>query len=420
MAGMEINNGSLKLFRKFLLVILLAVVSYVSVGETGQSSPAISLRDILPEDFINSANYRINILGVKDDFYQFLVESELGNYKIDSLALLLKRLKEIDVIIQISNQLNQNSDPYTDELQSELRINSDSPVDLLTSPLDTASNFAGQLVTNLGDTLSAEAFVNEYPLEKNVKLSTDPIHDMHKRNAASQLGLDVYTRNIQVQLFLNRLASLRSAGDISAGAHLIKSSSNEEVKISSGQIERKISNTVRKNSREELEIGNGFLMSSLNISDDLQKEFLGNRNLSPSLKTSIIYYLDSIHDVENLSEAIAVAAILEDAISSGAFLQLIKMVALYHEKISKIIKLQSKGSILSAITADGRLLHFYSKDIFTLSKEHERLINRIVRISERKNYTRSEIILYGDITDQARSDLLEKNIDYREYFLRRL
>ncbi len=420
MVGLESNHIAMKQIRECILVFLVVFVSSVTAGQVEQSSPPISIRDILPEDFINSANYRVNILGVKEDLYQFLVESDLGSYKVDSLALLLKRLKEIDVIIQVSNQLSNDVDPYADGLQSELRIQADSAVGLLTSPLHAASNFAGQLATNLGDTLSGEGFVHDYALEGKTFSSAGPIQDMHKRNAASQLGLDVYTRNLQVQLFLNHLASLRSAGDISAGANLIKVFNNEEIKIASGQIERKINNVVRKSNMEELELGDNILMSSLKIEDDLQGEFVANRSMSPSLKTSILYYLDYIDDIAGLSEAIAVASILEDVISAGTFLQLIKMVALYHEKIAKINKLQSKGTVLSATTKDGRLLHFYPKDIFTLSEEHQIFINRINRLSERNGYSRSEIILYGDITDQARHVLLKNNIDYREFFLRHL
>ena len=401
-----------------LLSGVLAVCSHSNVSADIDYTPQVSLREILPEDFVKSPSFRINVVGINRSYYQFKVETELGNFRVDSIALLLKRLKETSTVIQISNQLQVEVDPYADGLGSELVIQGDSAVDLLTSPLSAASNFADQLATNLGETIDGEGSINDYRQAAVTSQNTDPIIDMHKRNIASQLSLDVYSRNYHVQKFLNRLAVMRAGGNISAGARLVQTLDDDEYNVQSGAIDRKISALVRASDAKQLSLDNEARLSNLKVPGSLRKTFLSNENFNPWLQTAVISYLEALQSTRGLYEVIRVAALIDEPIAAMSLFQLIKMQAKYHETVAPLRIISSSGNIISAETEDGRLLHFYSQDLLDMEDDESRFIDRVVHKAGLNDKKRSEIVVYADIPGDIRSLLLQKNIDYREFFLR--
>ena len=132
---------------------------------------------------------------------------------ITSLALFRNRIQEISTLAQAINQFQKEDDGLSDELRGQFSIRADSAIDIISRPVESAANLAGQIADNLTETLSG-ASTETTRFSYLGQESKDPVAAMHKRNIASQWGLDVYSSNLNVQEFLNAVTKARSAGRI--------------------------------------------------------------------------------------------------------------------------------------------------------------------------------------------------------------
>jgi len=200
--------------------ISLLTFSSVITADDNEVYPLINSNTVLSPEYLSSTYHRVDSVDINNDFYHFIVESDLGHYEIHSLALLKKRVNEIKTISRAINTYEQQDDEFSDELRSQLRVTGSSAVDMLTSPFSTASSLAGQLAGNFNATFAGEAPYIKQPSRRVSYEPKDQTTATHKRNIAFQLGLDLYTSNMKVQSFLNTVANARSSGRISAGIGL--------------------------------------------------------------------------------------------------------------------------------------------------------------------------------------------------------
>jgi len=204
-----------------LILSILLICPVICFSEDNESYPVINSNSVLSSEYLSSTYHRVDSIDIYNGFYHFIVESDIGQFDISSLALLKKRVNEIKTISRGIASYKLKDEEFSGELRSQLSLSSDSAVDLLTSPFSTASNLAGQLASNLSATLDGEDpyVANQYN-KPSFSEPNDPTTATHKRNIAFQLGLDIYTTNSKAQLFLNAVANARASGRVSAGIGL--------------------------------------------------------------------------------------------------------------------------------------------------------------------------------------------------------
>jgi len=398
-----LNKNYLK---SIFFVGVIAVSSLVSADEN-ENYPIINSNSILSSENLSSTYHRVESVDINNGFYHFIVESDIGNFDIHSLALFKKRVNEIKTISRAITIYEQQDDEFSGELRSQLQISGDSAVDLLTSPLNTASNLAGQLAGNLNATLAGEdAFIYH-----TNKLATyepkDPTTATHKRNIAFQLGLDMYTNNARVQSFLNTVANARSSGKISAGIGLSNNLTNVD------QMDLKIKYLIKNKTLAELNSYNRDLLSKIGVNQKQIEEFILQPILSPTSKTIISSYLSKLNNVSRLNHFIALSNTVNNEVQALIFERLSKILWLYNDNVEKIAAFNNYQGQPAIITTGRKIVFFDTSDLLIWSESNQARYEKITNHALKSGYNGWEVVSFGEASILTKNKLNDLAFSHR-------
>ncbi len=407
------NNYFLRCFFCLLVFSTTASTAYAYY----EARPAIRMSDVLTFQQAQSVYHRVVDIELDGKFYVFRVDSEMGNYNISSLALFRSRIQEISTLAQAISEFSRKNDNLSEEIRGQFSIRADSAIDIISRPVESAANLAGQFADNLNDTLSGipEQATNTFGYQGQE--SKDPVAAMHKRNIASQWGLNVYSTNLRVQEFLNAVTKARSSGRISAGTPSLRSQLNRPLKAADVEIELNTDYLLKSKSVQELHQINKSLLIEMNINKAIVDNFLLNTAFSPRHKTRITHYLDSINDVHNRAAFIEAAQQVNSEVMALAFDESAMMLNYYHDEVASLEKLYAGREVLEAISKDGRIVYFVPIDLIYWSEQTERLFNSLQLRAKESGFHSWELITAGSVTNEAGKELRKREFTVREKFV---
>ncbi|MFQ5658810.1 MAG: hypothetical protein ACE5GZ_00170 [Gammaproteobacteria bacterium] len=280
-----------------------------------------------------------------------------------------------------------------------------------------ATNLAGQITSNLNETLNATPRDTEVVFSYTGGESADPVTAMHKRNIASQWGLDVYSTNPKVQEFLNAVARARSAGIISSGSPLMGVRAGKSIKVINPELESGINALLKSKSIADLNLINNKLLEAMNIRQDIRAKFLQHAIYSPRHKTRITHYLNLLDGVRNRSAFIEASIGIEDESMALTFEEAAMMLAYYHQHIISLQKLYAGNELLQIITSDNRIVYLAPVDIIYWSERTERLFDGLLKKAGMAGFSSWELVTAGILTREARSQLKKRKFLIREDFI---
>ncbi len=397
-------------------------------AEGYESPPRVRPDQILPAAVLASGNHRVlDEVDTKQNFIEFQIESDFGNYSPESVAMLSIRVHEIRTLAQAVDQYNRSNEQLAEELRGQLTVGADSFVEILTSPISTTSQIVGQFTTNVGQTFNE--FGDFVPQTTEADKSSiniyeqfepgDPILASHKRNVASQLNLDLYSSNPRVQDFLDTLATARSSGQLSAGIVTISLPADGQVKVAGGSIAAAVRGAMTQNTIDRLYRRNFERMTAAGVSEDVANNFLSYPMLSPTHKTEITEHLVFLEGVGN-KDALANAALNTTSENEAvAYVQVARTLSSYHERIDPLGELVSAGHIVLATTRSGGIVVVLPFDIIYWDPETQRIFSGLADFADQKGFRHRGIITPGIFTDALRRQLGQIDFDLNERFLQR-
>ena len=387
---------------------------YAGAVTADEGIPQIHISEIIPPSLAQSVSYRVVDGMLEGDHVRFRVESDFGNFTIDSIPLLISRARELSILGRAVNQVNLQNQKTSEYTRGKYHVSADSALDILTQPLTTASNIAGQVERNLDNNAPSDYQESTAQYTAVSTEPVDPVFAMHKRNIASQWGLDVYSSNTVVQKFLNDTASARSAGKIATGAPAMEMVDMAPFKIENRDVEFKLRQLIKNNSISELEDLDNQILSGMNLNDEVRLTFLHHGMYSPRYKTAITYYLDLLKGVVNRSAFIRMAISADSESSALGYEVAAMMLAYYHQNISPLLKLFSGNKVLQAITVDNRILYFSTSDLIYWSGNNEMFFKTLNKHAEQAGFNGKEIITSGDFSDEASTQLQNMGFQLRK------
>jgi hypothetical protein len=397
-------------------------------AESYESPPQIRPDQILPAAMLTSGNHRVlDEVDTKQNFLEFEVESDFGNYRPISVAMLSIRVHEIRTLAQAVDQYNRNNKQLAEELRGQLTVGADSFVEILTSPISTTTQIVGQFTSNVGQTFNEFGdFVPQTPQGDKSSINIyeqfepgDPILASHKRNVASQLNLDLYSSNPRVQDFLDTLATARSSGQLSAGIVTISLPSDGQVKVAGGSIDAAVRGAMTQNTIDRLYRRNFERMTAAGVSEDVANNFLSHPMLSPTHKTEITEHLVFLEGIGN-KDALPKAALGTTSENEAvAYVQVARTLSSYHERIEPIGELVSAGHIVLATTLSGGIVVVLPFDIIYWDPETQRIFSGLADFADQKGFRHRGIITPGIFTDVVSRQLGQIDVDLNERFLQR-
>jgi len=382
-------------YLKLSLITGLLVISSITWADNNEAYPVINSNTVLSSEYLSSTYHRVESVDINNDFYHFVVESDIGYFDIHSLVLLKKRVNEIKTISRAINTYEQQDDEFSGRLRSQLSISGDSAVDLLRSPLNAASNLAGQLAGNLNATLAGEDPFVYQPERQASYEPKDPTTARHKRNIAFQLGLDMYTSNMKVQSFLNMVANARSAGKVSAGVGL----SNDIVNGSDiGGMDFKIKFLIKNKTLTELDEHNRQWLSRIGISPALVNQFIKHPVLSATTKTVIAAYLSKLENVSRLDYFIKLVLTANDEVKASIYERLSQELWQYYNAVEKFTAFYNYKGQAAVITDSRRIIFFDTADLLIWSEFKQKQYEASAKHAESSGYKGWEIVSLGKIS----------------------
>lgn len=384
-----------------------------------EDAPQPNLSGILAPDLKKSTHHSVEEVHVNGRFYTFRMDSDFGAYVVPSLALLRIRAAEVETLSQAVSEFERRDQDLSEELHGQFSVRADNAIDIITRPVSTASDLAGQLADNLNQTLSgpAPASGEQGPPAYGAAVADDPVIAMHKRNIAAQWGLDVYSSNPNVQGFLATVASARSAGRISSGAPSFIASAPKRGSIEDAAIDAEVAGLLKSRSADELRRDNAALLAQMQIGSELSGRFLQDTAYSPRHQTRIAHYLNALDGVLNRAGFLDAALGAEDESVALAFEQAAMMLLYYHRHVGRLQKLYSGKDMLQAITMDNRIISMLPVDIVYWSKRTERLFDGMLQRARQAGLSGWEVVVAGDVTQQARQGLQQRKFVVREKFV---
>lgn len=410
-------NGIPYFLKSGVLTLLLLVPLLVIAGDN-ESDPVINSNTILISDELSSTYHRVDSIEFNNGLYEFQLESDIGEFKLTSLAVLKKRINEIKILSQAIEQFKNQNEEFSDELRSQLSLSGDSAVDFLTSPIKTARNLAGQLGNNLDATLEGEdPFVRDRLNRYSLREPNDPTVARHKRNAAFQLGLDMYSSNHKVQSFLNAVANARASGKVSAGVGL---SSDFATAQKQNEMDTKIRYILKNKTLSELNEYNVDLLLKLGINKKLIKSFIEHTVLSPTNKTTIATYLSGLEKVSRLDSYIEVVLTADDEVVALIFEQLSKMLFRYYKETEKFSAFYNFKGQAAVLTESRRIVFFEYADLLIWSEENEKKYTQAAKHAMTSGYKGWEVVSLGSLSSLAGQQMETLAFKHQADFLKSL
>jgi len=418
---------SLRVVRAAALAALLVAAGTVCAqlaSDAYEPVPTLRAGDILPPALLRSGQHRVlDTVGVEGDLYTFELDSPYGLYRVRSLAMLRVRVHEVRTLAQAINQYQLADREFADRLRGTLSVGADSFVDILASPFDTATSLAGQLASNIEQTVRE---LNRFPSPRDEEgqpspyldtVTLDPITGAHKRAVASQLDLNVYSSNPRVQEFLNTVARARSAGHFQAGIATIRVPAAPVARVAGGRLESEVKSLLRRLTPDEIDEGVGAELARIGVAEPVIAHFLAHRFYSPRHRLLIATHLDFLHGVDgrpSLVEAALAGTSEADALS---FVELARMIALYHERVEPLTTLRLAGALPIAIANGNRVVIALPVDLIWWRRETDRVFAELAGALSAAGHAEHELVLTGTLTDAARRGLEAYGYRFRERFL---
>jgi hypothetical protein len=415
-ALLKIEHCKEYFLRCFFCIAILFAFSNTSFAYY-EARPVIRMSEVLTSQQAQSVYHRVVDIELSDKFYNFRVESDMGKYDITSLALFRNRIQEISTLAQAISEFSRKDENLSEEIRGQFSIRADSAIDILSRPVESAADLAGQFADNLNETLTGLPDNATDTFGYHIRESKDPVAAMHKRNIASQWGLDVYSTNLRVQKFLNAVTKARSSGRISAGTPTLRTQINRPPKAADFEIETYTEYLLKSKSVQELYQINKSILIDMKINTEIVNRFLQHTYFSPRHLTRISHYLDSMNGVRNRSAFIEAASQIQNEIMALAFDESAMMLKYYHDKVAKLEKLFAGSEVLEAISKDGRIVYFVPIDLIYWSEQTEQLFDSLQVRAKESGFGAWELVTAGSVTEEAGKELQQRKFTIRDKFV---
>ncbi len=294
--------------KKISLLVLLCLILSQTL-----SFGAVTLEDLrLPKDFFPGKSPYAKIVSIQENpqfpgFLTFSVTAPHGSYTVHGLTNLKKCLLEIDVI----EQLNRNEDTGSGVAEGAVDSLKDTGTGLkniVVHPLNSASGI-GKGVGKLGGKIGG-VFRKKEAGEKG-----DGFLGSSKRQLAKKLGVDVYSRNPNLQAKLDSMAkaNMGGRGIVAVATFFVPVGFIASAVMTVSNINNAADQLVNDSDRSDLFKMNQKALLTLGFSGEKVLKFLNHPYYTPRELTYLRFYLEKLKKVEGFEVLLdrAVAAVTE-------------------------------------------------------------------------------------------------------------
>lgn len=275
----------------FFLALSLVFSQALSFG-------AVTMQDLrLPKDFYPAQSPYAKILSVQEDrefpgFLTFSVSSPEGNYIVHGLSDLRKRLHEIDVLEQLKQNDGTGSGVAGGAVDS-VKDTGRGLKNLAVHPVDSVTGI-GKGIGKLGGKIGG-VFRKKEEGEKG-----DNFFSSTKRQIAKKLGVDVYSRNPDLQEKLNSMAkaNMGGRGIVAVATFFVPVGLLASAVLTVSSVNAAADQLVNDSDREDLFKINKKSLLGLGFSPEKVDKLLNHPYYTPREVTYLRFYLEKMKHVQ--------------------------------------------------------------------------------------------------------------------------
>ena len=365
--------------------------------------------EVLPRSFLRSANYEIDpVSHAKDNFYYFEVLTDHGNYKIASLSMLRLRLHEISTVSEISARLNQSGVNLNRSPGGRRGVASEFVVDILSDPISTASQLLGNIQYNLEETFIESKRGDPSGARRSAGTDLNP--GPHRRSAAAQVGVDVYSSNPALQELLDRIEKSRSAGTTTTAISPLVRNVFAGPAFGTGEFNARMLSLLKNMGSEALNDLIASKLKNIGVPASVRIAFVTQPAFTPRTRLFFTAYLELLSDVSDVDRLVAAATSARTEVDALAYVNYLRMLAFYQLSSGDLVEVVTESRFPTLATSSRKAVLALPLDYLAWSEPVSQAAVALQELRASKALESLTVLLAGSPTERARAELADRGV----------
>jgi hypothetical protein len=383
-----------------------SVFESTALSEEFQRAPVVlQASDVLPGGLIQGPNYAVRATVISDGFINtYDLDTNYGPLRVESTALLFKRIGELKALAQIE-QL-KNTDVYMNAFKQVARGPINTAEGLVQDPSGTVSNVAsgiGRFFSNVGSAVTSDS-----PNKGNL-LSNASGQASYKRQYAAEFGVDPYTSYEPLQKALNDLSWTAAAGGLTVKAAFMAIPGGAGFAVGAMGTADTAKNLLSDKTPAELASINQSSLSGMGVSDASIQAFMQNTYFDPYEQTLLVSALAGMTGVRDRGIYIdKAAAAFEESVA--VFLRVrAQLTGLYNDKTHSVKSFVDADGIPVPLTNNGKIIAIFPLDYIAWTPKFAQKEKAVsAAIKQMPGISGKELWVTGKVHPMARKALQAK------------
>jgi hypothetical protein len=329
-----------------------------ALSEEFQKAPIVlEASDVLPAELIQGPNYVVRATVISDGLVNtYDLDTNYGPLKVESTALLLKRIGELKALAQIE-QL-EKTDVYMSAFKQVAAGPLKTAQGLVQDPSGTVSNVAsgiGQLFSNVGSAVTSGASSGNLASSALGQAS-------YKRQYAAELGVDPYTSYEPLQKALGELAWTAAAGGLTVKAAFMAIPGGAGIAIGVMGTADTARGLLSDKTPAELAGINQSSLAGMGVSDASIQAFMQNTTFDPYEQTLLVSALAGMTGVRDRGIYIDRAATVFTEPQAVFLRTRAQLISLYNDKTQSAKSFVAADGIPLLLTNNGKIIAIFPLD----------------------------------------------------------
>jgi hypothetical protein len=403
------------MFRNWRGVVLCTIIALALCGSVFastalsvefQKTPVVlQASDVLPGELIQGPNYSVRATVIGDGFINtYDLDTNYGPLRVESTALLFKRIGELKALAQIE-QL-KNTDVYMKSFRQVAAGPINTAQGLVQDPSGTVSNVAsgiGQFFSNVGSAVTSDS------ANKGSLINSASGQASYKRQYAAHFGVDPYTSYEPLQKALTDLAWTAAAGGLTVKAAFMAIPGGAGFTVGAMGTADTATNLLSDKTPAELASINQSSLAGMGVSDASIQAFMQNTQFDPYEQTLLVSALAGMTGVRDRGIYIdKAAAAFEESVA--VFLRVrAQLMNLYNGKTQSVKSFVDADGIPVLLTSNGKIMAIFPLDYIAWTPNFARKAQAVsAAIKQMSGISGKELWVTGKVNPIARKALEAK------------
>jgi len=397
------NSRGVVLCSLMALALCGTVFASAALSQEFQKAPVLlQASDVLPAELIQGTNYYVRATVISDGLINtYDLDTNYGPVRVESKALLLKRIGELKALAQIE-QLKK-----TDVYMQAFKQVAGGPVrtaeGLVQDPAGTVSGAVsgiGQFFSNVGSAVTSDSS------HRGSLMNYASGQESYKRQYAAEFGVDPYTSYQPLQKALTDLSWAAAAGGLTVKAAFMAIPGGAGLTLGVTGSADTFKGILADKTPAEIADMNRSSLIGMGVSDASIRAFMSNAYFDPFEQTLLVGALAGMTGVKDRGIYIdRAAAAFEESVA--VFLRTrAQLISQYNGKTGSVQRFVDANGVPVLMTNKGKIIAIFPLDYIAWTQNFARKAEAVsAAIKQMPGVSGKEFWVTGTVTPIARKAL---------------